>query len=185
MSFLPILRYDLRSSAKPSELITLLGNHVQSWPIITRLGGHKVFAGTVTDSGFRIVRVGSTRNSFRPTLFGVFSPAGQYTIIRVTIRHSAIFFVPLIIMFLLFFLYFSLQEVLPLLYAILRSDTQDVLRYISPPSLYFLLSPLAVLLLGYLFSWIFFSSEANAAKNELAEILSPGCEEPLVTSDVS
>jgi len=185
MSFFPILRYNLRSSAKPSDLTALLGNHVQSWPIITRLGGHKVFAGTVTETGFHIVRVGSTRNSFRPTLFGDFSPAGQYTIIKVTIKYSANFFVPFIIMFFLFFFFFSLQEALPLLYAILRSNSQETLRYLSPPSLFFLLSPLAVPLLGYLFSWLFFASEANSAKNELAEILSPVSEEPSVTSDLS
>ncbi len=178
MPIFPVMRYELWSSEKPSELAVALSKHTQSWPIITRLGGHKVFAGTVTETGFQLVRVGHNRNSFRPTLFGVFLPDDQSTLIRVTIRHSPYFFVAVAIFFLLF-TYLCLQEVaLPLLFAALRNDTQEMLQYLSPPSLFFLLSPIAVLLLSYIFSWLVFSSEAKVAKSELAEILSPLNTEP-------
>jgi hypothetical protein len=173
MSIFPANSYKLKSLAKPSEIASVLSAHVQPLPIVTRLGGHKTFAGSVSETVFRFVRVGETRNSFRPTIIGEFSADSQGTTINITIKHDAYFFIPLLIMFLLF-ASFSLQNsLIPLIIAFVGNNTQEVQKYLSPPFLLFLLSPIAMLFIGYFFGVMFFESEASAATKELTDILSP------------
>jgi hypothetical protein len=173
MPFLPVSSYEIKSSAKPSEIVALLNTHVQPFPIVTRLGGHKTFSGTVSENGFRFIRVGENRNSFRPTVSGNFQVSPQFTTIRVTIKHDAFFFIALAIMFLLFCSFSLSNSALPLLMAFLSHNTQEIQYYLSPPNLFILFSPIALLLIGYFFAWVFFESESDSAKRELANILAP------------
>jgi hypothetical protein len=168
------MKYELRSSVKPSELVATLGEHVQPWSIIyRRMNGHKTFVGAITETGFQLVRIGHNRNSFRPTLYGIFFPDGQSTLIQVTIRHSNYYFATIIVFF-LFLVYLCLHEAaLPFLFDVLHNNTQEILLYFSVPVLLFWVGPIAFLLLSYILLWLFFSSEAEAAKSELAKILSP------------
>ncbi len=91
MSLFSVKNYEFKLLARPSEIVAALRLHVQPFPIITRLGGHKTFAGSVSETGFRFVRVGETRNSFRPTVLGKFSTDAQGTTINITIKHDAFF----------------------------------------------------------------------------------------------
>jgi hypothetical protein len=172
MPFFPVKSYEIKSSAKPSDIVATLSAHVQPLPIVTRLGGHKTFAGSVSETGFRFVRVGENRNSFRPTVLGKFLSSNQLTIVQITIKHDAFYFIPLAIMF-FSFVAFSLNSLLPFLTAVSSNNAQEIQKYLSPPHLLFLLSPIAMLFIGYISPVVLFETEANAAKRELAEILAP------------
>lgn len=173
MSLLPVKNYEIKLLANPSEIVASLSTHVQPLPIITRLGGHKTFAGSVSETGFRFVRVGETRNSFRPTVSGKFSTNSQGTTISITIKHDAYFFIPLLIIFVIFALISLQNSWIPLIIAFLSNNTQEINKYLSPPFLFSLLSPIVLLFIVYLFGILFFESEANAAQKELADILEP------------
>ncbi len=173
MPLFPVSSYEIKSLAKPSEIVAVLNTHVQPFPIVSRLGGHKTFSGSVSETGFRFIRVGENRNSFRPTVSGTFQLSPQFTTIRVTIKHDAYFFIPLAIMFLLFCSFSLSNSVLPLFTALLSNNTQEIQKYLSLPYLFFLLSPIALLFIGYFFALAFFEGEADSAKKELAKILGP------------
>jgi len=173
MSLVPVNTYKVRSLAKPSEIIAALGKHVQGFPIVTRLGGHKTFAGSISETGFRFVRVGDNRNSFRPTISGTFTSDSEFTIIDITIKHDAYFYVPLIIMFFLFMLPVLASTLLPLFIALLANNPQEIHKYLSPPHSLYLLSPFGVVFLGYFLGAAFFDSEAHLAERDLTEILAP------------
>ena len=173
MPFLPVSSYEIKSSAKPSEIVALLNTHVQPFPIVTRLGGHKTFSGSVSENGFRFIRVGENRNSFRPTVSGTFHSSPQFTTVQVTIKHDAFFFIPLAIMFLLFCSFSLSNSVLPLLNGFLSNNPQEIQNYLALPHIFFLFSPIVLLFIGYFFALVFFESEAESAKKELAKILAP------------
>ena len=172
MPLFPVNSYEIKSLAKPSEIVSTLNTHVQPLPIVTRLGGHKAFAGSVSETGFRFIRVGENRNSFRPTVLGKFLSSHQFTIVHVTIKHDAYYFIPLAIIC-LSFVAFSFNSLLPFLAAFSSNNAQEIQKYLSPPHIYFLLSPIAMLFIGYVLPVVLFESEATAAKKELAEILAP------------
>src|SRR5512145_2281818 len=171
MSFFPVNTYKLRSLAKPSEIIAVLSKHVQPFQIVTRLGGHKTFAGSISEKGFRFVRVGDNRNSFRPTVSGIFSIDSEFTIVDITIKHDAHFFIPMIVMFFIFVFGILNIVLLPLLVALVNNNSQEVQKYLSPPYLLFLLSPLGVPFISYIFGAAFFDGEAYLAEKELSQIL--------------
>jgi hypothetical protein len=173
MSFVPVNTYKVRSLAKPSEIVAVLSKHVQGLPIVTRLGGHKTFAGSISETGFRFVRVGDNRNSFRPTISGTFSSDSEFTIIDITIKHDAYFYVPLIIMFFLFMFPVLNSTLLPLLVALLNNNPQEIHKYLSSPYSLYLLSPFGVVFIGYFLGAAFFDSEAYLAEKDLTEILAP------------
>ena len=64
------------------------------FPVVTRLGGYKSFAGSMSETGFRFIRVGDNRNSFRPTVSGTFSTDSEFTVLDITIKHDAYFLSP-------------------------------------------------------------------------------------------
>ena len=173
MSFFPVNTYKVRSLAKPSEIISVLSKHVQPFPVVTRLGGHKTFAGSISGTGFRFVRVGEYRNSFRPTISGTFSTDSEFTVLDITIKHDAYFFIPLIAMSFIFVFGILNVVMLPLLTALISNNSQEIHKYLSPPYLLFLLSPLGVPFIGYIFGAALFDGEAYSAEKELSEILAP------------
>lgn len=172
MSLFPVKSYEIKSSTKPSEIVETLSAHVQPLPIVTRPGGHKTFAGSVSETGFRFVRVGKSRNSFRPTVSGKFLSLNQSTTIYVTIKHDTYYFVPLAIVFFAFAV-LSLDSLLPFLTAVSNINHLEIQKYLSPPHILFLLSSIAMLFTGYILPIALFETEANAAKMELARILTP------------
>lgn len=182
MPFFPVNTYKVRSLAKPSEIISVLSKHVQPFPVVTRLGGHKTFAGSISDTGFRFVRVGENRNSFRPTILGTFSTDSEFTVLDITIKHDAYFFIPMIIMSFVFVFGILNVAALPLLAALASNNSQDLHKYLSPPYLLFLLSPLSVPFIGYIFGAAFFDGEAYFAEKELSEILAPFIIKPEISS---
>jgi len=172
MSIFPVVKFELQSSEKPSDLAARLSKYVQVPSIILYWRPHKTFAGTVTETSFQLIRIGSSRNSFRPTVFGEFIITDQSTIIRVTIKHHISLFIA-IVFFSLFFLNMSLWVIgLSIFPTLIRSGTYDMQQLVAPPLIVFLLFPIIVPILLFATTWLSFPSEAKAYKNELVNILS-------------
>jgi hypothetical protein len=177
MSIFPVNTYSVRSRAKPSEIVAGLSRHVQPFPYVRVLPGriqeHKAFWGTISETGFRLVRISNARNSFRPTIYGSFSSDSEFTILRITIKHGVYFFISMIFVFLVAVLAIYNVALLPLLVALFSNRLQDIQTYLSPPYSYYLLVPFAALFFGYFLNVAFFESEAHLAERELSKILEP------------
>ena len=185
MSLFPVNTYRVRSLAKPSEIVAVLSKHVQPFPYVRVTPGpvqeHKIFWGTISETGFRLARISDARNSFRPTIHGDFSSDSEFTILRITIKHGVYFFTSAIFAFLVAALAIYNVELLPLLVALFSNNAQGVQTYLSPPYSYYLLIPFAAVFFVYFLNVAFFESEAHLVERELSKILEPF----VITTDIS
>jgi len=172
MRFFPVKSYELESLAKSSEIAAILSEHVQDHPLTFPFVKHKTFYGSVSDTGFRIVRVDRNRNSFRPPVLGTFNSSPKLTTIHVTIKHDVYSFMPVIIISALIIMFVCQFLAIPLLSAH-SSNFQEMATYLSSFCLYFLIALGVFLFIGYLTALVFFESEATIAKIELAIIFAP------------
>jgi hypothetical protein len=178
MPFLPVRTFMVKSLAKPADIAAALKMHVQPLSMVNRFEGHKAFFGSVSEYDFRLIRVGKNRNPFRPAASGALMVSPKFIVIRVTIQHDVLFFAPLAIAFLFYCLLSVSTSALPLVVAILSNNFQDVQRHSSLPYLLLLVSPIALLAIGYILSWAAFESEANHLEGELTKIFVPLMVEP-------
>ena len=165
MRLLPIMTYELRAAATPAELADLLRSHTEPARPFVRLGRLKPFWGRVDSSGFRITRVGRTRNFFRPTVHGTFQDAGGSSTVRISINHDPWVFI-VVALFSLFFAGVCQRTAIPLIPSMVPTEAAGAFKALLP-----LLAIVGLLLFTLAISWLEFPSEANAAKKELDRLL--------------
>jgi hypothetical protein len=172
MNIFPVVRYEIKSSAKPAEIAAFLSTHVRPYATYTRGDEHKTFTGSVSESGFRVVL---SRKKFerisanRPSVSGDFRLSSESTIIDVTIKYDSYPFLIPFVIFIIVIASLNFQDnLLQLLEAFSTHNIIGVLNYFPP-----LLAPFSFMIIVYIALLISLGIHAYFAKERLEEILAP------------
>ena len=158
MRLLPNEKFTIQTQEPLSKVIEKLEAHIEDpkifrWPFSRN---HAPYAGTISDSGFKIYRIIHYRNSFLPIIRGKFESSKEGTKIHVTMNLNPFVMVFLIFLFLPFF------SIISIFIFLLILENGFVL-----PEILFLGLPIFVL---FIF-WCAFWYEANRSRQELTQII--------------
>jgi WD40 repeat protein len=158
MKFLPNEKFTISTQEPLSQVIEKLEAHIEAPKTIRwRFSrNHAPYAGTISDSGFKIYRIIHYRNSFLPIIRGKFESSSEGTRIYVTMNLN-----PFVLAFLLF-LFFPFLTLIPTFFVVLIFQQ----GFLSPEIL-FLGFPIFIL---FIF-WCAFWYEANRSREELIQII--------------
>lgn len=165
MRLLPMMTYEIRAAATPAELAGLLQSQLEPARPFLRLSSLKPFCGRVDLDGFRITRVGRTRNFFRPTVYGTFEAADRSTTVRISIHHEPWIFV-VVALFSLFFAAICQRTAIPFVSAMVAGEPTSSFKAALS-----VLAIVGIFLFAFSVSWLEFPSEASAVKEELDQLL--------------
>ncbi|EAW35055.1 WD40 repeat domain-containing protein [Lyngbya sp. PCC 8106] len=159
MKFLPYEKFTISTQEPLSQVIEKLETNIEAPKVFRWVfsRNHAPYAGTISDSGFKIYRIIHYRNSFLPVIRGKFEPSSDETLIHITMRLH-----PFIMSFLIF--WFSIFYSLSLAVFLSEILSGNILIF---EALLFLGFPLVVL---FIFGCAFWY-EANRSREELIEII--------------
>jgi hypothetical protein len=105
MKLFPEYSFELNFHAQPDELFQALSRMVcPSWNRFKYLRSHKIFAGTIMQDRFTLIRVDFFRTRLRPVIYGKILPAnfGSKIMVRMGYDQGSVFFA---VIFLLIVIY--------------------------------------------------------------------------------
>ena len=175
MKFLPYDTFRIQISEPVCVIINRLSTEVEpenlfDWNMFRK---HKIFVGKVWDSGFKVTRIISGRNSFKPIISGKIEPTPEGTIIdiKMSLHPLVIGFIGWVI-FSLFspYIYLVLGLALKILsfffpkyFSVALGDIDTLLKLA--------LVPLGFILFIYLMTMFGFWFEARTSKEKITKLI--------------
>jgi hypothetical protein len=175
MKFLPSDTFRIQTSEPVSVVVNRLSTEVEPEKLfdLNMFRKHKIFAGKVWDSGFKVSRIISGRNSFKPIITGKFEPISSGTIIdiKMSLHPLVIGFIGWIL-FSLFspYLFLVLGLVVKMLSFFFPKDFSVEIADIDT-LLKLALIPLVFILFIYLMTMFGFWFEARISKEKITKLI--------------
>jgi hypothetical protein len=107
MKLFPEYSFEMSSHAQPDELFQTLSKKVYpSWNSFRYLQSHKIFAGTILQDRFTLIRIDFFRTRLRPVIYGKVIPAnpGSKIMVRMGYDQGSVFFAVIFILIVIYFL---------------------------------------------------------------------------------
>ena len=107
MKLFPGYSFEINSHAQPGELFQALSKEVfPSWNRFRYLQSHKIFAGTILQDRFTLIRVDFFRTRLRPVIYGNVIPAnsGSKIMVRMGYDQGSVLFAVIFILIVIYFL---------------------------------------------------------------------------------